>query len=170
MTIAENSQATVKIPSGRIPNPAIQIQEEALIEINPNEQNNLEIGDGDDDCPNLTPLSHKAEIPHAEKSMFGSGEYLLTLDMFGYLKQWNVNDHKFDKSWGKIFQNQVDCMAITPDGKYLFIAGSNGNMKQWHIKQQNMVKDWGQIHKRSIYCMVIMPTSDFLFSAGIDKH
>lgn len=97
-------------------------------------------------------------------------EHLLTLDMFGNLKQWNVSKQKLEKNWGKMFKNMIDCMAITPDGVALFITGSNGLLKQWNIKTQELIFDWGQVHKRSIYCMVIMPSGDFMFTAGLDKH
>ena len=110
------------------------------------------------------------DVEVKESTPFVPGESVITVDMFGNLKQWSVNEHALEHNWGKVFQNQVDCMAITPGGKYQFISGSNGIMKQWHTKNRTLEKDWGQIHKRSIYCMVIMPTSDFLFSAGIDKH
>ena len=100
-------------------------------------------------CSNMLSVNIKT----LEKSFYNSGEYFLTIDTFGILKQWDPQEKHLDLNKGKVFNGIVESMLISQCSRYLFISGRKGLLRQWNIKNNNLYKDWGQIHKGIIYTM-----------------
>lgn len=79
--------------------------------------------------------------------------YLFTSGRGGYLNQWQINayddtlkEDSLYKFWGKVNQNNTNCVAITPDDKYLFAAGgdNDGILNQYTISDQSHYKIMGK--------------------------
>ena len=92
-------------------------------------------------------------------------KHLFISDGNGYLKQWDIEQQKLMKDFGKIHSRGIYSLTATNDGRYLFTSDANGNLKQWGIEQQKLMKDFGKIHSGTIWSITATNNGRYLFTS-----
>ena len=77
-------------------------------------------------------------------------KYLFTSSINGFLMQWDIEQGKLMKDFGKIHSGWIYSITATNDGRYLFTSDDDGYLKQWDIEQGELMKDFGIIHSGRI--------------------
>lgn len=83
-------------------------------------------------------------------SMATTEDYLITSDLQGNLKQWQISSSELVHDYGQAHSKRIVSITIGgPSKEFLFTSDSRGNLKQFEIlKKKELVKDYGQITQR----------------------
>lgn len=98
--------------------------------------------------------------------------YQYTSDSKGYLKQWEIlyqnetsNSVELKKDFGKIHNNQIRSLCVTPNSKILFSSDINGDQKMFSIENGEELNEYEGAHEDSILNMCISRDSKFQYSS-----
>ena len=89
-------------------------------------------------------------------------------DCDGELKQWDIQQGKLHKDYGKVHSRGISLMIITNNGKYLFTCSTDRKLKQWNIYNQREMMDYGEIHNNQIRSIVATHCDTFQFTSSDD--
>jgi WD40 repeat protein len=107
-----------------------------------------------------------------EKLLSEIEPYLYSIDIFGNLTQWSINNSTVENRCGKIFDSIVTIMLISSYQKnLLYVTGRNGHLITYNTAKMGLEKDFGHIHKGAIYSMVMTSKkrAQRLVTCGKDK-
>ena len=93
-------------------------------------------------------------------------KYLFISSGTGKLKQWDLEEQRLMKDYGRMHTIFIYSIATTNDNRYLFTSDQHGFLKQWDLKKNELVKNYKRIHSGAIFSITITNNNQYLFTSG----
>jgi len=79
------------------------------------------------------------------------GEYIFTAGIYGFVKQWSVQEQKLHRDFGKIHDYPIYSIICSQDDERLFTTDCMGNLMEFYIETGTLIKDHQNISKKDCW-------------------
>jgi WD40 repeat protein len=94
------------------------------------------------------------------------GKCLLTSDIAGNLKQWDIATQELLKNYEKVHDDYIRSIAVSSGTPCYILTSSLGDIKQINMDQKIVYREWGIVHpKTRIHSMTCHPDGQTLFTS-----